>query len=358
MTTQLPAYAIVSPIKDEADSLEGTIRAVVDQTHQPLRWVIVDDGSTDGSAEIARRWADRHDWIEAVDSGEVAARGRGGPVVRAFKRGLAELESLPLEFVAKMDGDVVVPGHYFAWVAATFAREERAGIVGGLVHVPSARGWVPDRVSRRAVHGCVKSYRLRCLEDIGGLPESMGWDGIDEYAARARGWESFVLTELMVLHYKPRGSKQRWWRARWEEGRGAHFMGYRPEFLCVRAAYRMIFETPPVIGGLLLLAGFAWATLRGAPCVSDAAAVRILRDEQRARLRALARGRSRPQPVPAGGGPAFWHLAADGQESDPVRQRPRPRQLSQDPPPDGYGSSVSGFGHQPDAPPGRPGSVT
>jgi len=317
MSTALPAYAIVSPVKDEADTLEDTIRAIVEQTHRPVRWVIVDDGSTDGSVEIARRWAARHDWIRVVESGHAATRARGAPVVRAFKLGLRELEPPAVEFVSKLDGDVVVPGHYFAWVAATFARVADAGIVGGLVHVPSERGWIPDRVSRRAVHGCVKAYRCRCLEDIGGLPESMGWDGIDQYAARARGWESYVLTELTVLHYKPRGSKQRWWRARWEEGRGAHFMGYRPEFLCVRAAYRMIFERPPGIGGLLLMAGYAWAALRGGPRVPDTAAVAALQAEQRARLRALARGRSVPPPVPVDGGPAFWHLTADGRRLDP-----------------------------------------
>ena len=44
----------------------------------------------------------------------------------------------------------------------------------------------------------------------------MGWDGIDEMAARARGWQVVVATELQILHFNVRGSRQKWWLARWE----------------------------------------------------------------------------------------------------------------------------------------------
>src|SRR2546423_703722 len=82
-----------------------------------------------------------------------------------------------------------------------------------------------------SVNGVAKAYRTTCLREIGGLPAAMGWDSLDEYMARARGWNVRALPELTLLHYRRRGTKQAWWRARWEEGRGDHFMGYRPSFL-------------------------------------------------------------------------------------------------------------------------------
>jgi len=133
----------------------------------------------------------------------------------------------------------------------------------------------------------------------------MGWDGIDDYAARARGWRSRVLSELTILHYDQRGSKQRWWKSRFEEGLGAHYMGYRPDFLTMRAAYRMVVERPPVLGGLLLGAGYVWGRVRRRPQVPDAGARRVLRDEQRTRLRLLARGRRLRAPELPVDGPAF-----------------------------------------------------
>jgi hypothetical protein len=138
----------------------------------------------------------------------------------------------------------------------------------------------------------VKAYRVSCLEHFGGLRPSMGWDGIDEYGAKARGWKVIPLPGLHVRHHAERGSKQRWWRARMEEGRGARYMGYLPAFVLVRAGYRMLVERPPVLGGLALFAGWAAATLGGAPQIDDPLARQALRDEQRGRLRRLHSGGS------------------------------------------------------------------
>jgi glycosyltransferase involved in cell wall biosynthesis len=288
--TRLPDYAIVSPVRNEARHLPGLAASIADQQHRPRRWVIVDDGSSDGTREIAAGLAAEHDWIELVDSGSDHSRARGAPIVRAFNAGLATLGELP-ELVVKLDGDLYLPPHYFHWVAQTFRRDASAGVVGGTVLVHDGSRWVPDAVSAHNVHGVAKAYRSACLREIGGLRPSMGWDGIDEYAARARGWRSVVLSELTILHYEKRGAKQRWWKARFEEGLGAHYMDYRPGFLALRVVYRMAVEHPRVIGGLLLGAGYLWGRLRRAPVVDDPAARAALRAEQRKRLRLLLRGR-------------------------------------------------------------------
>jgi hypothetical protein len=84
-------------------------------------------------------------------------------------------------------------------------------------------------------------------------------------------------------------------------------MGYSPLFLTLRAAYRMVVEPPPVLGGLVLGAGFLAAQLTGKPRVNDPGAVAELRREQRARLQALFRGGDGVEAPPLpGGGPAFW----------------------------------------------------
>jgi poly-beta-1,6-N-acetyl-D-glucosamine synthase len=287
---QLPAYAIVSPVKDEAERLELTLQSVCEQSHKPVRWVIVDDGSSDGTRELAECWAAREPWITVLAPHDAGApRARGGRVVRAFERGRAELTE-PHDFVVKLDGDIELPPGYFALVAAVFARDRRAGIVGGRVLVRGRDGWEPERVGRHTVHGAIKAYRVTCLEDFGGLRESMGWDGIDEYGAKARGWKVIPLPELLVRHHARRGSKQHWWEARLEEGRGARYMGYLPSFVLVRSGYRMVVERPPVLGGLALLAGWGVATLEGAPMVDDPKAIAALRREQRDRLRRLHTG--------------------------------------------------------------------
>jgi glycosyltransferase involved in cell wall biosynthesis len=286
----LPSYAIVSPVKDEARHLELTLRSVTAQSHRPRQWAIVDDGSTDGTRELAERWAETEPWITVLSAPTNGERARGGRIVRAFERGRSAITE-PHDIVVKLDGDIELPPGYFAVVAGTFARDPRAGIVGGRALVPAHDGrWEPERVGRHTVHGAIKAYRVSCLEDFGGLRPSMGWDGIDEYGAKARGWKVIPLPELLVRHHARRGSKQRWWHARLEEGRGAHYMGYLPAFVLARSGYRMVVERPPLLGGLALLAGWGAASLSGAPLVDDTAAVATLRREQRERLRRLHEG--------------------------------------------------------------------
>src|SRR4051812_4257171 len=279
-------YVIVSPVRDEAEFLGHTIASIVAQEHRPAEWVIVDDGSTDATPSIAAGAAREHEWIHVVTrSGRTnAARGRGKPIVEAFNAGLETL-TVQHEFVVKMDGDLFVPPHYFDWVARTFDRYPRAGIVGGFGLIPEGNEWVPDQIGRHNVAGYIKAYRRTCLDEIGGLQASMGWDGIDEYSARARGWTSHPLSELVVLHYRRRGARQKWWRARWDEGAGNAFMGYPPSFVVPRAGSRALVGRPPTLSGIVLFGGYAWSRVTRRARVPDAPAREELGREQHARLR-------------------------------------------------------------------------
>ena len=67
-------YVLITPARNEAAFIEQTIQAVVNQTVTPLKWVIVSDGSTDGTDEIVNRYAAKNDWIELVRLPLVAAR--------------------------------------------------------------------------------------------------------------------------------------------------------------------------------------------------------------------------------------------------------------------------------------------
>jgi poly-beta-1,6-N-acetyl-D-glucosamine synthase len=307
----LPSYAVITPVRDEAEHFGRTASAMASQTHRPLEWIIVDDGSTDGTRAIADSYASRYDWIRVVDAGTAHRRARGAPIVRAFNLGRSELRTSP-DITVKLDGDLFFPAHYFAWVAWTFARDGSAGVVGGVAMIFDGARWKPDGRSTHNVNGVAKAYRTTCLDDIGGLRASMGWDGIDEYSARAKGWHVHVITELVILHYRPRGSKQVWYQARWEEGQANHYMGYRPSFLLVRALYRMAAEDPPILGGAVLAASYLFARLASRPQVDDPNASAELRREQSQRLKSLLRGR-REVPLAGlpGGGPAFWFTGRD-----------------------------------------------
>src|SRR5215467_16243433 len=84
---------LVTPARNEAAFLRGTIESVVAQEVRPVRWVIVSDGSTDGTDEIVKEYAARHDWIELVRMPERKERHFGGKVY-AFNAGQARVQDL------------------------------------------------------------------------------------------------------------------------------------------------------------------------------------------------------------------------------------------------------------------------
>ena len=63
---RMPSYVLVTAARNEAEFIELTIRSVVAQTIRPLKWVIVSDGSTDGTDEIVRNYARDYPWIDLV----------------------------------------------------------------------------------------------------------------------------------------------------------------------------------------------------------------------------------------------------------------------------------------------------
>ena len=59
-------YIIISPVRNEEKNIEYTIKSVISQTIKPLVWIIVDDGSSDATAEIIKKYAQKHDWISLI----------------------------------------------------------------------------------------------------------------------------------------------------------------------------------------------------------------------------------------------------------------------------------------------------
>lgn len=72
-----PLLSVVIPCRNEASTLGGQLEALAAQEwEEPWEVVIVDDGSTDGSVEIARRFRDRFERLEILALGDSGGPGR------------------------------------------------------------------------------------------------------------------------------------------------------------------------------------------------------------------------------------------------------------------------------------------
>jgi len=155
-------YVVVTPVHNGERTLERTIRSVVSQTVLPLRFVIVSDGSTDGTDEIARKYAHGYEWIrfvrrekpsEEAERMERAAPGKAG----AFQLAVDQLVDLEFDYIACLDDDVDLPADYYRVVIEEFEKDLQIGICGGALRnilpdgsVGPGGFWKPDFVAARS----------------------------------------------------------------------------------------------------------------------------------------------------------------------------------------------------------------
>jgi biofilm PGA synthesis N-glycosyltransferase PgaC len=138
---------VISPVKDEAQYIERTIRSMVAQTHRPVRWVIVDDDSTDATGAIADAAAGAHPWITVIHRQKGMTRRVGPRVIEAFNVGLRQADAEAYDFLCKLDGDLEFEPGYFAALLSRFATDHRLGTISGKAQSPARDGFVLERTS-------------------------------------------------------------------------------------------------------------------------------------------------------------------------------------------------------------------
>jgi biofilm PGA synthesis N-glycosyltransferase PgaC len=272
-------YAVITPARDEAENVERVARCLVAQTVLPAAWVIVDNGSCDGTLAVAERLACEHPWIRAIEAPPSAKPQPGAPIVRAFHAGLAALTS-EADVVVKLDADVSFCATYFEQTLAAFGADARLGIAGGVCMELREGEWAPVQVTLDHVRGASRAYRRECLQQLLPLPERTGWDTVDEVQATVRGWTTRTLPHLAFEHHRAVGARDGDAGARWrEKGRAAHYLGYRPIYLLLRSLYNLRRD----FAAAEMMVGYVGALAARSPRHPDLAARRHLRQEQRVR---------------------------------------------------------------------------
>src|SRR5215831_8742970 len=101
----LPAYILITPARNEAAFIRLTLQSVAAQTVRPIRWVVVSDGSTDGTDEIVREYTISNPWIQLLRMPERRERHFAGKV-HAFNAGYDSVKHLTFQAVASLDADI------------------------------------------------------------------------------------------------------------------------------------------------------------------------------------------------------------------------------------------------------------
>jgi poly-beta-1,6-N-acetyl-D-glucosamine synthase len=281
------SYVLITPARNEALNIERLILSVVRQTVLPTRWVIVSDGSTDGTDEIVEGYLGKHPWILFLRMPERRDRHFAAKVA-CFNAGYERLRALDFDLVGNLDADISFDEVYFQFLLEKCAADARLGVIG-TPFVEGGKHYDYRFTSIEHVSGACQLFRRACFEEIGGYRPIRG-GGIDWVAvttARMKGWRTRTFTDKTCVHHRKMGTANVGpLKALFLQGRKDYVFGNHPLWEIFRSIYQTT-KRPFLIGGCLLLAGFLAALSKGTRLnISDDLA-RFVRKEQMQRLRRI-----------------------------------------------------------------------
>lgn len=288
-------YVLVTAAHNEELYIERTIKSVISQTILPLRWVIVDDGSTDGTGQIVAGYQAEHPWIELRTMPTHVGRQFGAKAI-CFNAGYRSVSSRSYEIIGNVDADISFKPDHMEYLLSRFAEDPALGVAGTPMredfHDPVRDGIF----NQDDVFGACQLFRRACLDRIGGyVPlKGGGMDVIAVRTARLQGWKTRSFMDRTFFHHRAMGATDGTiWTARYSYGKKDYALGNGYLWETARVIYQLT-RKPYVIGGLLLLAGYMYALISRQGRAVSKELMEFLRKEQRARLRNVVSGVLRP----------------------------------------------------------------
>ncbi len=271
------SYAVVTPARNEAQNIERLAESLRSQSIQPPVWLIVDNGSTDGTGLVLQRLAHELPFVRAL-SVPPPSRGvrRGGTIARVFEAGVNALTE-DVDVIVKLDADVSMGPNYFERLLEAFADDASLGIASGSAWELEEGEWRQRHLTGASVWGASRAYRRACLDAVRPLEERMGWDGVDEIKATLAGWRTMTIVDLPFRHHRAEGARDgSRWRAWAAQGDAAYHMGYRLWYLAARSLHNARKEPSAVA----MVGAYALRAVRRQPRCSDTGVITYVRGQQ------------------------------------------------------------------------------
>lgn len=283
---QCPKYVLVTAAYNEAKFIKRALESTIAQTLLPERWVIVSDGSTDGTDDIVRSYATNHHFIHLVRITEEHPRNFAAQVF-ALQTACNHLLDTDYDFIGNLDADVAMDPTYFASLFQRFRADDRLGLAGGYIFEQSGPQFRnrPSNSESSVAHA-TQMFRRECFRHVGGYQALKygGPDWLAEIRARLGGWSVRSFPDLPVYHYRPTTSAEGMFRACWRQGYMDHCMGSLFSFELMKCG-RRLFDRPFLIGSLARLTAFCAAKFGDEPLLVSGEVASYLQNEQRARVR-------------------------------------------------------------------------
>lgn len=257
------SYVLITPARNEEQFIEKTIQSMIQQKGLPIKWVIVNDGSTDGTGDIVKRYLPTHSWMEMVELPPRQDRSFAKKV-HSFNAGYERVKDLEYDVIGNVDADISFDKDHFEFLLNKFKEDPTLGVAGTIFKEEGGYSSESDSFEGHThVSGQCQLFRRQCFREIDGyVPHKAG--GIDWIAvatARMRGWKTRSFREKWFFHHRHLGTAERGLLASlFSYGEKDYYLGGHPVWEMFRITYRLT-KRPYLVGGLALGLGYVWAFL-------------------------------------------------------------------------------------------------
>ena len=269
-------YYIIIPAYNEEAFIGLTLQSLVSQTVLPKKVVVVNDNSTDNTAQIVLDYAKDNPFITLVNKSSSAVHLPGSKVIQAFHKGFETIDD-QYDIIVKLDGDLILPNNYFGTILDIFKKDSQVGMAGGFAYVEKNGEWILENLTDKDhIRGAFKAYRKECFLQIGNLKPAMGWDTVDELLSKFYGWKVVTDASLIVKHLKPTGANYNK-AARYKQGESFYTLGYGFLITTISSAKLAMMKKKPLLF-LDYIKGFWKAKLANTPLLVTKEQAKFIRN--------------------------------------------------------------------------------
>jgi glycosyltransferase involved in cell wall biosynthesis len=210
---------VVIPARNESEFLGHTLDALKKQTLVPYRIILVNDGSTDDTSDIARKFN-----VEVFDVDDRGFRATGQPILaNVINRGLENILDNECQYIMILGADHIIPANYISKIITIMEKNDSLVIASGVIKGESQRDTSPRGSGRIIKYDFWKKLGLR-------YPCWYGFESYIVYNALVNSYQVKVVRDVIGWSQRPTGKTTNYKNY----GKAMRALGYHPLYLLGR----------------------------------------------------------------------------------------------------------------------------
>lgn len=299
-------YILITPVKDEEENLPKLADCIINQTILPWVWVIVDDGSTDGTPQIIEKLKNDFDWIYSKTL-EESPRDLDKHFAYICKLGfeyamdLCEENNSSCDYLGKVDADIILPNDCLEKLMKKFLEDPQLGIASPGLSLVKPTNTTPHKSINEndiIVHDVrsfsdlptdgVRLYRKSCYAEVGGISITYAPDVVILTKAKLRGWKTLRFKQFESYKTKETSSTTGLWDGYKLQGYRRYYLDYHPILVLLGVLYEL--KRSPYYHAIAMLYGYCLSVLIRKEKIADQEIRNYFRHKRLGEIKNILRG--------------------------------------------------------------------